>query len=262
MNGSGNAMGVVIERTGAVAIVVIDRADRANAIDLETATALSTGFDELAEDDSVRAVVLTAAGERVFCAGMDLSAVQAGQADAINGVPGGFAGIVRRDFPKPLIAAVNGAAMGGGFEIVLACDLVVAAEHARFGLPEVKLGLFAASGGAVRLALRVPPARAMECLLLGNPLTASDALALGLVNTVVPAQALRARAVQLAERAAMNAPLALAASKRIVRTALALGEDAAWALNAELAPVVTNSADAQEGARASAERRSPRWTGE
>jgi crotonobetainyl-CoA hydratase len=255
-------MGVVIERIGAIAVVVIDRADRANAIDLETATALSTGFDGLADDDSVRAVVLTAAGERVFCAGMDLAAVRAGQADAINGVPGGFAGIVRRDFPKPLIAAVNGAAMGGGFEIVLACDLVIAAEHARFGLPEVKLGLFAASGGAVRLALRVPPARAMECLLLGEPLSAADALALGLVNTVVPAEALRAQAVELAERVALNAPLALAASKRIARTALAVGEDAAWVLNAELAPAVTNSADAQEGARASAERRPPRWAGE
>jgi enoyl-CoA hydratase/carnithine racemase len=255
-------MGVVIERTGAVAVVVIDRADRANAIDLETATALSSAFDELTEDNSVRVVVLTAAGDRVFCAGMDLSAVQAGQADAINGVPGGFAGIVRRDFPKPLIAAVNGAAMGGGFEIVLACDLVVAAEHARFGLPEVKLGLFAASGGAVRLASRIPPARAMECLLLGEPLSASEALALGLVNSVVPADVLRVRAVELAGRAAANAPLALAASKRIARTALSLGEDAAWTLNAELALVVTDSADAHEAARAGAERRPPQWTGE
>ena len=254
-------MSVAIDRAGAVAVVIIDRADRANAIDLETATTLSTAFDELAGDDSVRSVVLTAAGDRVFCAGMDLKAVQAGQAGAINGVPGGFAGIVRRDFPKPLIAAVNGAAMGGGFEIVLACDLVVAAEHARFGLPEVKLGLFAASGGAARLALRIPPARAMELLLLGDPITAADAHALGLLNDLVPAESLRSRAIEFAERAAANAPLALAASKRIARTALAFGEDAAWELTSQLAPQVTDSEDAKEGARASAERRPPRWTG-
>jgi enoyl-CoA hydratase/carnithine racemase len=252
---------IAIERTGAVAVVVIDRADRANAIDLETATTLSTVFDELTDDDSVGAVVLTAAGDRVFCAGMELDAVRAGQAGAINAVPGGFAGIVRREFPKPLIAAVNGAAMGGGFEIVLACDLVVAAEHARFGLPEVKLGLFAASGGAVRLVLRIPPARAMEYLLLGDPITAADAQALGLVNYLAPAESLRSRAVELAERAAANAPLALAASKRIARTALALGEDAAWDINTELAALVTDSEDAKEGLQATAERRQPRWTG-
>src|SRR5215203_2796279 len=139
---------------GRVRVVVIDRPDRANAIDLETAEALAATFDELERDDDTWAVVLTGAGERVFSAGMDLKAVAAGQADQINSVAGGFAGLVRRDFPKPIVAAVNGAAMGGGFEIVLACDLVVAAEHARFGLPEVTVGLMAASGGAVRLPQR------------------------------------------------------------------------------------------------------------
>ena len=134
---------------GNVRVVVIDRPDRANAIDLETAEALADTFDALERDDDTAAVVLTGAGERVFSAGMDLKAVEAGQAGQINGVAGGFAGLVRREFPKPIIAAVNGAAMGGGFEIVLACDLVVAAEHARFALPEVTRGLMAASGPAV-----------------------------------------------------------------------------------------------------------------
>lgn len=254
-------MSVTIERTGAVAVIVIDRADRANAIDLDTANDLSKAFDDLAEDTAVRAVVLTAAGDRVFCAGMDLKAVQAGQAGAINGVPGGFAGIARRDFPKPLIAAVNGAAMGGGFEIVLACDLVVAADNARFGLPEVGIGLYAASGGAVRLIQRIVPARAMQALLLGEPIPAEEALRLGLVNSVVPGEQLRTAAVELAERVAANAPMALAATKRIARTALNAGEDAAWELNAELAPLVTDSEDAKEGAAASAERRAPHWTG-
>src|SRR5215203_580777 len=141
---------------GRVRVVVIDRPDRANSIDLETAEALAAAFDEIERDDDTWAVVLTGAGERVFSAGMDLKAVAAGQADQINSVAGGFAGLVRRDFPKPIVAAVNGAAMGGGFEIVLACDLVVAAEHARFGLPEVTVGLMAASGGAVRLTANGP----------------------------------------------------------------------------------------------------------
>src|SRR5215213_10412606 len=216
-----------------VRVVTIDRPDRANAIDLETGEALAATFDELERDDATRAVVLTGAGERVFSAGMDLKAVQAGQADAINGVSGGFAGIVRRDFPKPIVAAVNGAAMGGGFEIVLACDLVVAAEHARFGLPEVTRGLMAASGGAVRLPQRLPWPLATEVLGLGVP-----------VAEVVDA------AVELAERLAANGPLAVQASKRVASATLADGEAAGWQLNGELAATVTGSDDAAEGAQA------------
>lgn len=242
-------------------MVTIDRPDRANAIDLSTAEDLSRVFDELERDDSVRSVVLTGAGERIFCAGMDLKAVAAGQAGAINGVAGGFAGIVRRDFPKPLVAAVNGAAMGGGFEIVLACDLVVASETARFGLPEVGIGLFAASGGAVRLGLRVPPALALEYLMVGEPIPADRARELGLVNRVVEQAAVVDEAVGLAERIGQNAPLAVQASKRIARTAMTAGEASAWQLNTELAVSVGESADAQEGAAAKADKRAPRWAG-
>ncbi len=144
------------EQRGRTHILIIDRPGAANAIDLDTSQALADAFDELETDADTWAVVLTAAGERVFCAGMDLKAVEAGQADAINRVSGGFGGIVRRQFAKPLIAAVNGAAMGGGFELVLACDLAVAAQSARFGLPELRRGLIAASGGALRLARRIP----------------------------------------------------------------------------------------------------------
>jgi enoyl-CoA hydratase/carnithine racemase len=220
---------------GSVRVVVIDRPDRANAIDLETAEALAATFDELEHDDDTRAVVLTGAGERVFSAGMDLKAVEAGQADEINGVAGGFAGLVRRDFPKPIVAAVNGAAMGGGFEIVLACDLVVAAEHARFGLPEVTVGLMAASGGAVRLPQRLPWPLAMELLLLGEPVVARRALELQLVNKIVPGDEVVGAAVELAERLSAHDPRAVQAAKRVARTSLARGEVAGWEANEEVA---------------------------
>src|SRR3954468_24385253 len=234
-------MPVSVWQHGRVRVVVIDRPDRANAIDLETAEALAGTFDELEHDDDTWAVILTGAGERVFSAGVDLKAVQAGDADAINGVPGGFPVIVRRDFSKPIVAAVNGAAMGGGFEIVLACDLVVAAEHARFGLPEVTRGLMAASGGAVRLPQRLPWPVAMELLLLGAPVDAERALALELVNRVVPGAEVVHAAVELAERVAANGPVAVQASKRVARATLADGEAAGWQLNAELAAGVTRS---------------------
>lgn len=254
-------MGVSTDLRGRVAVVTIDRPERANAIDLETATSLSATFDELENGDEVRAVVLTGAGERIFCAGMDLTAVEAGQAGAVNGVPGGFAGIVRRDFPKPLIAAVNGAALGGGFEIVLACDLVVASSAARFGLPEVGLGLFPASGGAVRLTRRLPQALALEYLLAGEPVPVERAQALGLVNRVVDPAKVLDEAVALAERVGRNAPLAVRAAKRVARVAATDGEPAAWTLNDELAASVGDSADAREGGRARAEKREPQWSG-
>ena len=217
-----------------VRVVVIDRPDRANSIDLETGEALAATFDEIEHDDETRAVVLTGAGERVFSAGMDLKAVEAGQADAINGVSGGFAGLVRRDFPKPVVAAVNGAAMGGGFEIVLACDLVVAAANAKFGLPEVTAGLMAASGGAVRLPQRLSWPIAMELLLLGDPVDAQRALELQLVNKVVPAEDVVDAAVELAERLAEHTPAAVQAAKRVARTSVAEGEQSAWETNAEV----------------------------
>jgi enoyl-CoA hydratase/carnithine racemase len=214
-----------------VRVVTIDRPDRANAIDLETGEALAATFDELERDDATRAVVLTGAGERVFSAGMDLKAVEAGQADAINGVSGGFAGLVRRDFPKPVVAAVNGAAMGGGFEIVLACDLVVAAEHAKFGLPEVTVGLMAASGGAVRLPQRLPWPIAMELLLLGEPVDARRAHELGLVNRVVPGPEVVDAAIELAARMAAYEPRAVEAAKRVAFATVAGGEAAGWEVN-------------------------------
>ena len=223
------------EHRGNICILTIDRPERANSIDLQTALEMSTALDGLAEDEQTRVVVLTGAGSRVFCAGMDLRAVQAGLAEEINNVPGGFAGIVRRDFPKPIIGAVEGAAIGGGFEIVLACDMVVASEQAQFGLPEVGHGLIAASGGLVRLPKRIPPALAVEMLLTGEPISSARARELGLANRVVPAGTTLEAALGLADAVAARDPRAVSASVRLARAVARGDEDAAWASCSELA---------------------------
>ena len=224
-----------IEHREDVCLLTIDRPERANSIDLETALGLSAALDELAEDERTRVVVLTGAGSRVFCAGMDLKAVQAGLARQINDVPGGFAGIVRRDFPKPIIAAVEGAAIGGGLEIVLACDMVVASELAQFGLPEVGHGLIAASGGLIRLPKRIPPALAVEMLLTGEPMSSTQARELGLVNRVVPTGTALAAALELASTVAARDPAAVRASVTLARSVARGDEEAAWASCASFA---------------------------
>jgi enoyl-CoA hydratase/carnithine racemase len=254
-------VGLKRKRHDFVELLIIDRPEAANAIDLDTAQQMSTALDELGRDREVRAVVITGAGERVFSAGMDLNAVASGMAPAINGVAGGFAGLVRRQFPHPLIAAVNGPAVGGGFEIVLACDLVVAAETASFGLPEVKRGLMAASGGLIRLAQCLPPALAFELALTGERIDARRALELGLVNRVVPTGRALDEAMVLARQIAANAPIAVRASKRLLRFGLEDADGAAWPLNEALSAEVFASEDAREGAAAFSERRHPRWAG-
>ena len=177
---------VLRARRGAVEIVTINRPEARNAINYETSAALADAFDEIEADDDVWAVVLTGAGDKAFCAGMDLKAF-AGGGGNVMGVSGGFAGITTRDFPKALIAACNGHALAGGFEIMLACDLVVAADHATFGIPEVKRGLVAGAGGAIRLAKRISLARALELGMTGDAVDAQTVHQLGLVNRVVPA---------------------------------------------------------------------------
>lgn len=242
-------------------IVRLNREHARNAIDGATARALDDIFDELSEDASVLVVVLTGAGDRAFCAGLDLKAFAAGEAGDVLYARGGFAGIAARQFPKVLIAAVNGAALAGGFEIVLACDLVVAAEHASFGIPEVKRGLVAAGGGLIRLAKRLPPAVALEMALTGEAIDARRALAYGLVNRVVPADAVLEEALVLAGTICENAPMAVRVSKQLMKRSLDLDEAEAWRLNEELATAVLNSHDALEGSLAFAEKRPPRWSG-
>jgi enoyl-CoA hydratase len=249
---------VELERRGSVALVTLNRPEARNAISPEVSAAMVEILDTVEADADLRAVVITGAGE-VFSAGADLKVVATGRAADIASVKGGFAGIVSRDFPKPIIAAVNGPALAGGFEIVLSCDLVVAADTARFGIPEVKRGLLAAAGGLIRLPKRVPLAVALEMAMTGDPVDAQRALALGLVNRVVPAAEVVDTALALADTIGQNSPIAVRNSRRLVREAADLDEAAGWTRTGELSVEVFRSGDAVEGATAFAEKRAPVW---
>lgn len=249
------------ERVGHIEILTLNRPQVRNAINGELARAIDSALTELEAAPGVRVVVLTGAGDLAFSAGMDLKAAAAGEGRAALIGAAGFAGLVRRGFPKPLVCAVNGPALGGGFEIMLACDLAVAAAHATFGLPEASRGLLAGAGGLVRLPRRVPPALAAELALTAAPISSDRALALGLVNEVVPGPEVRAAALALAERVAANGPVAVRCAKRVLTAAAAGTEDDGWNATESALDEVRASADAQEGPRAFAEKRAPVWTG-
>jgi len=250
----------VVERTrrGAVEVLTLNRPEARNAVNPEVSEAMAAALDEIEADPAVRAVIVTGAGE-VFCAGADLKVVAQGRAGDIAKAKGGFAGLVARDFPKPLIAAVNGPALAGGFEVVLSCDLVVAAGTARFGIPEVQRGLLAAAGGLIRLPKRVPLAIALELAMTGDPIDAQRALALGLVNRVVDRDGVLHAALAIAERIGENSPIAVRVSRRLVREAPELSEAEGWARTNEYAMEVFGSGDPVEGATAFAEKRKPVW---
>lgn len=236
---------VLTERVGNVLVATMNRPEARNALNPELIQELSAVLKEADADPAVRAIVLTGAGP-VFCAGMDLKAFARGAR---------FDGLVwffREGVATPVVAALNGPALAGGFEMVLACDLVVAAEHAGVGIAEVKRGLFAA-GGATTLADRIPLAVALEMGLTGELITAARAQEVGLVNRVVPADTVRAEALALAERIADNGPLGVAMTKKLIR-------ERRWAEPSEIESVF-RSTDATEGAKAFAERRAPVWTG-
>jgi len=249
---------VEFERREHIAVVTLNRPEARNAISPEVSQAMASILDEIEADTALRAVVLTGRGE-VFSAGADLKVVAQGRANDIARGKGGFAGVVTRDFPKPIIAAVNGPALAGGFEIVLSCDLVVAADTARFGIPEVKRGLMAAAGGLIRLPKRVPLAIALELAMTGDPIDAARALQLGLVNAVVAADRVVAEAIALAERIGENSPIAVRNSRQLVREAAELSEEAGWARTLELMMPVFESGDSIEGATAFAEKRPAVW---
>ncbi|MFI9452422.1 crotonase/enoyl-CoA hydratase family protein [Amycolatopsis sp. NPDC052450] len=247
------------ERVGATLLITIDRPQARNAVNAAVAAGLAEALDLLETDPGLRAGVLTGA-DGSFSAGMDLKAALKGESPEIPGR--GFGGLTEAELSKPLIAAVEGWAMGGGFELALGCDLIVAAEDAKFGLPEVKRGLLAAGGGVIRLPKRIPHHLAMEFLLTGEPIGAERAGSLGLVNRVVPSGEAAAVALQLAEQVAANAPLALALVKKIVRAADGVPDAQAFATQRAELPALMKSADVREGMRAFAERRAPQWTGE
>jgi len=229
-------------------VLRIDRPERSNALDGPTSAALGRALLDAESDPEVRVLVITGTGERSFCAGMDLEAFASGALAAGGERPPGVEQLTERYYPKPVIAAVNGAAVGGGLGIVLACDLAVAAEHAVFGMPEVKRGLVGV-GVSSRAALRLPPAIALELALTGDPIDAATAHRLGIVNRVVPAAELLGAALALAQQIAANRAEAVHAAKDVVYAAAELGRLDVPALRARAEHVMRSPA-AREGARA------------
>ena len=247
------------ERRGKVEILRLNRPEARNAIDPETSREIEAALDEIEADRDVWCVIITGAGP-VFCAGADLKVVASGRGVEIMTERGGFAGFVQRDLTKPVIAAINGLALAGGFEITLACDLVVASEDAKFGLPEVQRGLLASAGGPIRLAQRVPLAVALELTVLGEPISAARAHELGLVNQVVPADQVLDTALAMAERIIANSPTAVRGGRTLVRAAADATDAEAWDLNRRIMREVGSSPDAIEGATAFVEKRAPNWS--
>ncbi len=254
-------MTILRVRRGHTEVITLNRPEAANSLNAELMAELGAALVEILDDVDARSVVLTGAGERVFCAGMDLGSLGEVGADDVSGSPAGDAlgSLLAGTFPKPLIAAVNGAAVGAGLELVMACDLVVAAEHARFGLPEVKRGLFSAAGGTL-LSTRIPLVLALEMGLTGRPFDADQALGAGLINRMVPADEVLPTAVELAEEIAANGPIAVRLTKALMRAAVTEGPHGARATPEQVSSVF-DSNDAQEGAASFFEKRPARFTG-
>jgi enoyl-CoA hydratase len=249
---------VLVERRGAVQVITINRPAVKNALDAGVAAGVAAAVDELDDADELRVGVLTGAGG-TFSAGMDLKAWLRGESPAIEGR--GLCGITVTPPRKPLIAAVEGWALAGGFELLLACDLVVASETSMFGVPEVKRGLVAAAGAALLLPRRIPQAIALEMLMTGASIDAARAAQLGLVNRLTPEGGALDGALELAAQVAANGPLAVAVSKQIARSAQDWTMEEGWRRQTELTTPVFTSEDAQEGATAFAEKRPPVWKG-
>jgi enoyl-CoA hydratase len=249
---------VLVEFEDRIALVTINRPAARNAINRAVSLGIAAALDELDARDDLTVGIITGAGG-TFSAGMDLKAFLAGENTRIQGK--GFAGITQAPPRKPLIAAVEGWALAGGCEVVLACDLIVAAEDAKFGIPEVKRGLVAAAGGLTRLPRRIPAGIAMELALTGDPLPAVDAHRLGLVNKLTAPGGALDGARELAAKIAANGPLAVAVAKQIITEQHDWDMDESWDLQEPLTSMVLASNDAREGASAFTEKRTPKWTG-
>ena len=252
------------EASDGVALVTLRRSHARNAVNAQLSAAVGEALERADADSGVHAVVVTGDGP-VFCAGADLKGIAAGEPLTAPGHPEwGFAGLVEHAVSLQVIAAVNGHAMGGGAEIVLACDLAVMAEDALIGLPEVTRGLYAAAGGTIRLPQQVPLKVALQAGLTGEPITAQAALHWGLVNAVAPRAEVVGQALTLARRIAANAPLAVAVTKSMMHAAAGAGSesgDGLWRRQDEEMARLLGTHDAQEGARAFAEKRPPSWAG-
>jgi crotonobetainyl-CoA hydratase len=254
-----------IERRDHVLEVVLDR-PKANAIDAATSREMGEVFARYRDDDELRCAIVTGGGEKIFSAGWDLKAASEGETEAEDQGVGGFAGLTELfDLNKPVIAAVNGLAIGGGFELALACDLIIAAEHAAFSLPETSVGVVADVGGVQRLPRRLPYHIAMELLLLGRRMPASEAAHYGLVNAVVPADQLMEKAREWAQLIVDGAPLSVRSIKELVRGLDGMSvKEAFAAVKSGRFPTyeaMLVSEDHEEGPRAFAEKRKPVWKG-
>jgi len=249
---------VLVEQIDGVQVITINRPEARNSINTVTAEAIGAAMDELDNRADLTAGVITGAGG-TFCAGMDLKAFLAGERPSIP--VRGFAGIVEKPSDKPLIAAVEGYALAGGFEIALSCDIIVAADNSRFGLPEVKRGLVAAAGGLMRLPTRVPYHLAMEWALTGDMIEAEQAYRASLVTHLTePGEAL-AVAMDIARRITANGPLAVRATKQIIAQSRDWPQKEMFLRQREISEPVRSSEDAKEGARAFTEKRAPKWQG-
>jgi enoyl-CoA hydratase len=249
---------VLTERDGAILVITLNRPEARNAVNGALARGLAAAVDELDGDPALAVGVLTGAGGS-FCSGMDLKGFLTGDIPVVEGR--GFAGMTVVPPDKPMIAAVEGYALAGGCEITLACDLIVAARDARFGLPETKRSLVAGAGGLFRLPQRIPRAIAMEYALTGEFFSAEDAHAWGMVNRLTEKGAALAGALELARKITESGPLAVRATKKIVRDGGDWPAEDRWARQEALMRPVMTSADAREGATAFAEKRAPVWSG-
>ncbi|MET0767255.1 MAG: crotonase/enoyl-CoA hydratase family protein [Aeromicrobium sp.] len=257
---------VLAEQHGHTLLVTLNRPEARNAVNLALTTGVGEALEHAEQDAGIWTIILTGAGDKAFCAGADLKAAAAGEltGDDERLRRWGFAGFVQHAVSKPTIAAVNGFALGGGTELALASDLVVAVETATFGLPEVKRGIFAGAGGAFRLPRQIPPKIAMEAMLTGRPITAARAHEIGLVNALAAPDELLSVAFALADEINQNAPLAVQSTKRLARgidDGAIAAEDADWARSGREGKALMASADAMEGMRAFAEKRAPQWSG-
>ncbi len=250
---------VLVEVRGNVQIMTLNRPEARNAATLEMAEAMAAALDALDANPALSVGIITGAGG-TFCAGMDLKGFLQGKRPSIPGR--GFCGITMQPPKKPLIAAVEGYALAGGFEVVLACDLIVASRAAQFGLPEVKRGLAASAGGLMRLPKRLPYHIAMECILTGDMFGAERAAQLGLINRLTDAGGALDAALQLAQAVAANGPLSLIASKQVAAESGEWSRAQMWDKQAAITTPVFESQDAREGAAAFAEKRKPAWKGQ
>lgn len=249
---------VLVDVTDGVMTITLNRPQAKNAVNKAVAEAVAAAIDELDGNDAIRVAIITGAGG-TFCAGMDLKAFVSGEMPMLEGR--GFAGLVEAPPKKPLIAAVEGFALAGGLEVMITCDLVVAADNARFGIPEVKRGLAAAAGGLVRLPRQIPPRVAMEMALTGDFIDAAKAADIGLVNRIVPQGSALEAARELAATICANGPLAVKISKQVINESVDWSTEGMWQKQQAIVMPIFTSEDAIEGATAFAEKRAPNWKG-